>query len=240
MRTEVPPRESKLRTPELSGKTAVPPHQTHFLPSNQPYGNHPLRDARAHHHPLCSDTAFLTSLQIVRPTRYSNSSLGYGMQVCFAPLLLFAMDNVDGWIDFLVQSRRSLGGFGGVTRMDDEQDGPGLGRYRHHTCYRATTCNSNTLNSTYSSYLCRCTEHQGAVDVKSQRLVLGSAQQLSPMGCQAFERPKDQGVEMIMLNSCALNGSWDVNEALGVWRKRLRAQQKMRLKESGKGGGVGG
>ena len=76
--------------------------------------------------------------------------------------------------------------------------------------------------------------------MKSQRLVLGSAQQLSPMGCQAFERPKDQGVEMIMLNSCALNGSWDVNEALGVWRKRLRAQQKMRPEESGKGGGVGG
>ena len=63
------------------------------------------------------------------------------------------MANVDGWIDFPVPLRRSLGEFGGVTRMDDEQDGPGLGRYRHHTCYQATTCNSNALSSTYSSYL---------------------------------------------------------------------------------------
>ena len=90
------------------------------------------------------------------------------------------MANVDGWIDFLVPLRRSLLGFGGV---DVEEDGPGLGRYRHHSCYQATTWNSNTLNSTYSSYLSPFTERQGAVDVKSQRLVLGSAQQPSPMGC---------------------------------------------------------
>ena len=63
------------------------------------------------------------------------------------------MDNVDDWTDFPVPSRRSLSGFGGVTRMDDEQDGRGQGRYRHHICYQATACNSNTLNSTYSSYL---------------------------------------------------------------------------------------
>ena len=66
--------------------------------------------------------------------------------------------------------------------MDVEEDGPGLGRYRHHTWYQATTCNSITLNSTYSAYLSPFTEHQGAVDMKSQRLVLGSAQRPSPMG----------------------------------------------------------
>ena len=82
--------------------------------------------------------------------------------------------------------------------MDDEQDGPGLGRYRHHTCYQATTCNSNALNSTYSSYLSPFTEHQGALDVKRQRLVPGSAQQPSPTGRRTFEGPKDpEGVEII-------------------------------------------
>ena len=60
------------------------------------------------------------------------------------------MANVDAWIDFPVPLRRSLLGFGGV---DVGEDGPGLRPYRHHTCYQATTCNSNTLNSTYSSYL---------------------------------------------------------------------------------------
>ena len=141
------------------------------------------------------------------------------------------MDNVDGWIDFLVPPRRSLGGLGEVTRMDDEQDGAGLGRYRHDTCYQApnaTTCNSNTLNSTYSSDLSHFTRHQGAVDAKSQRFVPGSAEQPFPTGRCTFEGPKDQGVEMIMLNSCALNMPWDVNEALGVWRMRLWAQRKIR------------
>ena len=33
---------------------------------------------------------------------------------------------------------------------------------------------------------------------------------------------------MIMLNSCALNRPWDVNEVLGVWRKRRRVQRKIR------------
>ena len=146
------------------------------------------------------------------------------------------MANVDGWIDILVPSRRSLGEFGGVTRMDDEQNGPGLGRYRHHTCYQATTCNLNTSNSTYSSYLSPFTGHQGAMDAKSQRLVPGSVQQLSPMGCRAFERPKNRGAEMIMSNLCLLNRPWDVNEALGVWRKRFQARRKMM--STGKGGSV--
>ena len=44
---------------------------------------------------------------------------------------------------------------------------------------------------------------------------------------------------MIMLNSCALNRPWDVKEALGVWKKRLRAQQRMRPEESRKGESVG-
>ena len=148
-------------------------------------------------------------------------------QACFAPFPLFAMANVDGWIHFLVPPRRILGGLGEVTRMDDEQDGPGLGRYRHHTCNQATICNSNTLNSTYSSYLSPLTERQGAVDAKSQRLVTGSAQQLFPTGRCTFEGPKDQGVEMIILNSCALNRPWDVKEALGVWRRRVWAQRRM-------------
>ena len=60
------------------------------------------------------------------------------------------MANVDGWIVFLVPSSRCLLAFGGV---DVEEDGPGRGRYSHDPCYQATTCNSNTLNSTYSSYL---------------------------------------------------------------------------------------
>ena len=41
----------------------------------------------------------------------------------------------------------------GIGGVDIEEDGPGLGRYRHHACYQATTCNSNTLNSTHSFYL---------------------------------------------------------------------------------------
>ena len=145
------------------------------------------------------------------------------------------MANVHGWIDFLVPSRRMLG-FGGV---DVEEDGPSLGRYRHHTCYQATTCNSNTLNS-HTRLISPFTEHQGAVDATSQRLVPGSAQQPFPTGGCTFEGPKDQGVEMIMLNSCALNRPWDVIEAFGVWKKRLRAQQRMRPEKSGKGGSVGG
>ena len=42
------------------------------------------------------------------------------------------------------------------------------------------------------------------------------------------------------MDSCALNRPWDVKEALGVWKKRLRAQQRIRPEESGKGGSVGG
>ena len=102
------------------------------------------------HTTLIAAIPLFSPLQILKPTRYSDSSSEYGRQACFAPFPLFAMANVNGWIDFLVPLRRSLLGFGGV---DVEEDGPGLRPYRHHTCYQATTCNSNTLNSTYSSYL---------------------------------------------------------------------------------------
>ena len=168
IREQKPPRPnpSKLRIHELSGKIAVPPIQPAFSPEINPHDSlDPLRDAPVQH-PLCSDTPFLTSLQILKPTRYSNSSSAYGRQACFAPFPLFVMANVDGWIDFLLPLRRSLGGFGGV---DVEEGGPGLGRYRHDTCYQApntTTSNSNTLDFTYSCYLSPFTEHQGAVDAK--------------------------------------------------------------------------
>ena len=124
-----------------------------------------LRNAYAHHL-LWSDTAFFTSPHLLKPIRHSNSSSGYGRQACFAPFPLFAMANVDGWIDFPVPLRRSLLGFGGV---DVEDNGPSLGRYRHDTCNQApnaTTSNSNTLDFTYSCYLSPFTEHQGAVDAK--------------------------------------------------------------------------
>ena len=120
----------------------------------------PLHDAHAHQ-ALRSDTAFLTSPQLLKPNGHSNSSSGYGRQACFAPFSLLAMAKVDGWIDFSSPLRRSLVGFGGV---DVEEHGPSLGRYRHHTCYQApnaTTSNSNTLNSTSSCYLSPFTEHQG-------------------------------------------------------------------------------
>ena len=156
---------------------------------------------------------------MLKPTGCSDSSAEHRRQVCFAPFPLFAIANVDDWIDFLVPPRRSLGGLGEVTRMDDEQDGPGLGRYRHHICYQVTTCNSNTLNSTSSCCLSPFTERRGAVDAKSQCLVPGLAQQPSPTGRCTFERPKDQGVEMIMLNSCALNTPWDVKELWGCGKR---------------------
>ena len=108
------------------------------------------------------------------------------------------MANVDGWIVFLLPPRRAWLILAEWTSRRN-QDGRGLGRYRHHTCNQATTCNSNTLNSTCSSYLSPFTEHQGALDVKSQRLVPGSALQLSPMGCRAFERPKNNDhVEFVL------------------------------------------
>ena len=36
------------------------------------------------------------------------------------------------------------------------------------------------------------------------------------------------GRSTIMFNPCALNWAWDVNEALGVWRKSSRARRRMR------------
>ena len=139
-------------------------------------------------------------------------------------------------VDFLVPSRRSFGGFGGAMRMDDEQDGPGLGRYRHHTCYQTTTCNSNTLNFAYSSYLSPFTERQGAVDVKSQRLVLGSAQQPSLTGRCTFEGPKDQSGNDHVEFVCA-----ERERGFGGGEKDVAgAAQDEELISTGKGGSVGG
>ena len=146
------------------------------------------------------------------------------------------MADVDGWIDFPVPLRRSLLGFGGV---DVEEDGPGLGRYPHDTCYQApnaTTCNSNTLNSTSSCCLSPFTEHQGAVDVKSQRLVPGSAQQPSPMGRCTFEGPKDQSGNDHVEFVCA-----ERERGFGGGEKDVAgAAQDEELISTGKGGSVGG
>ena len=148
------------------------------------------------------------------------------------------MANVDGWIDFLLPLRRSLVGFGGV---DVEEDGPGLGHYRHDTCYQApnaTTCNSNTLKSTSSSCLSPFIEHEGAVDVKSQRLVPGSAQQPSPMGRCTFEGPKDQSgndhVEFVRTEQ-ALGGERGLG---GVEKELAGAAQDEESMSTEKGGSV--
>ena len=175
-----------------------------------------LRNAYAHHL-LWSDAAFLTSPHLLKPTGHSNSSSGYGRHARLAPFPLFVMDNVDGWIDFPVPLRRSLVGFGGV---DVEEDGPSLGRYRHHTCYQATTCNSNTLNSTYSVYLSLhwATRRRGREESTFGSRFGPTTFSDGTLNLRRTERP----------GSGALNKPWDVKEALGVWKKRLRAQRRMR------------
>ena len=44
---------------------------------------------------------------------------------------------------------------------------------------------------------------------------------------------------MIMSNLCMLNSPWDVNETLGVWRKRVWVQRMMSRSRLGKAGVCG-
>ena len=147
------------------------------------------------------------------------------------------MANVDGWIDSLVPLRRSLVGFGGV---DVEEDGPGLGRYRRHTCYQATTCNSNSLNSTYSSYL---SLHWATRRRGREESMFGSRLGLTTLfdetlNLRRTERPRsgDDHVEFV----CA-EQALGRERGIGCVEKELAgAALDGELISTGKGGSVGG
>ena len=75
--TKLTPTESMLKIHESSDNIAVPPHQAHFLSSNQPLDSlDPLRDTYVHRR-LCHGMAVLTSLQILKPIRYEQGRVAY-------------------------------------------------------------------------------------------------------------------------------------------------------------------
>ena len=131
-------------------------------------------------------------------------------------------------------------GFGG---MDVEEDGPSLGRYRHHTCYQApnaTTCNSNALISTYSSYLSlhRAPRRRGHEESTFGSRLGSTTLSHRTLCLRRTERPKsgDDHVEFV----CAEQALRRKRGFGGVKKEVAGAAEDEESISTGKGGSVGG